>query len=81
MAFICLSIAFPIVSGLYLLVRREFSHRKWLLCTAGVCFAAEAGLAALALWRGAGVTCRFFQLTETLALELRIDGMGALFAG
>lgn len=81
MAFICLSIAFPIVSGLYLLVRREFSHRKWLLCTAGVCFAAEAGLAALALWQGVGVTCRFFQLTETLALELRIDGMGALFAG
>lgn len=81
MAFIWLSIAFPIVSGLYLLVRREFSHRRRLLCTVGVCFAASAGLAALALWRGAGVTCRLLQLTETLALELRIDGMGALFAG
>ncbi|MDE6064692.1 MAG: proton-conducting membrane transporter [Lachnospiraceae bacterium] len=81
MAFIWLSIAFPIVSGLYLLVRREFSHRKGLLYTAGVCFMAAAGLAALALWRGKGVSCRLLQLTETLTLELRIDGVGILFAG
>ena len=81
MAFIWLSIAFPILSGLYLLVRREFSHRKRLLCTVGVCFAVAAGFAVLALWRGAGITCRILRLTETLTLELRIDGMGVLFSG
>lgn len=81
MAFILLSIAFPIVSGLYLLVRRRFSHRKGLLCTAGVCFTAASGFAALALWQGRGVSCRLLQLTKTLTLELRIDGVGILFAG
>ncbi len=81
MAFIWLSIAFPVASGLYLLVRREYAHRKRLLCTAGISFLAAACLAALALWRGAGCGCRLLRLTETLTLELHIDGMGALFAG
>ncbi|MCM1113013.1 MAG: hypothetical protein NC399_07135 [Muribaculum sp.] len=81
MAFIGLTIAFPIASGLYLLVRREFSHRKYLLYTAGAGFLLSAVFAALAVWRGRGVDCTLLSLTETLTLRLRIDEVGALFAG
>ncbi len=80
MAFILLSICFPIVSGIYLLVRQEFTDRKALLCTAGVCLLGAVGLLALALWRGTGETYTFFHLTESLSLEFQIDGIGVLFA-
>lgn len=80
MAFIWLSIGFPILSGLYLLVRKEFAHRKALLRTAGISLLLSAALAALAIWRCAGVNFVLFKLTETLTVEMRIDGTGILFA-
>lgn len=81
MAFIWLSIAFPIVSGLYLLIRREFSERKYLLYTVGISLLASAALVVSALWKGRGVTCTLLSLTKTLTLQLRIDEVGVLFAG
>lgn len=80
MAFILLSIGFPIVSGLYLLVRKEFSRRNTLLWTAGVCLAVTALFFGLALWRGAGTSYTLGHLTAELALEMHIDAAGALFS-
>ncbi len=80
MTFIMLSIFFPIVSGVYLLVRREFGSRRALLGTVGVCLAGAAGALLSALWKAKGATYTLFYLTRTLPLEFHIDEMGALFA-
>lgn len=80
MAFILLSIGFPIVSGLYLLVRREFSRRDILLRTVGVCLAATALFFGLALWKGADASYTLGHLAAELVLEMHIDRVGALFA-
>lgn len=80
MAFILLSIGFPVAGGLYLLARKEFSRRRTLLWTAGVCLAVTAVFCVLALWRGAGESYTLGRLTATLPLELHIDGVGVLFA-
>lgn len=81
MAFIWMSIGFPILSGVVLLARREFAARKTLLRAAGGSLLLSAGLAALAVYRCAGVTYTAFRLTRTLPIEMRIDGTGVLFAG
>ena len=80
MTFILLSICFPIVSGVYLLARKDFAKRESLLGTAGVCLALSVALLFAALWKGRGATYTFFYLTRTLPLEFHIDEAGVLFA-
>lgn len=80
MTFILLSICFPIVSGVYLLARKDFAKRESLLGTAGVCLTVAGALLLLALWRERGVTYTLFYLTKTLPVEFHIDEAGVLFA-
>lgn len=80
MIFILLSIGFPMVSGLYLLARREFLARKSLLAQTGLFLAASAAFFVLALWKGTGETYVLCHLTEKLALEFAIDRVGIVFA-
>lgn len=80
MAFILLSICFPIVSGLYLLVRKEFPKRGMLLWTAGICLALAAAFLGLALRQGGGETYTLWRLTAALSLEMHIDRLGIFFS-
>lgn len=80
MAFVCLSVIFPIICGICLLAVRGLSDRKVLLRSVGGILLAAAVFAILAIRMGYGADYTIFHLTGTLALEFHIDAVGALFA-
>ena len=80
MYLILLSILAPILIGIYLLVRKEHSDRKYLLATAGIAFVLTGALVVAALATAYGTSFTLFPLTETLSIVFAIDEMSILFS-
>ena len=80
MYLILLSILAPILIGIYLLVRKGYSHRKYLLATAGIAFVLTGALVVAALTTAYGTSFTLFPLTETLSIVFAIDAMSILFS-
>ncbi len=78
--FILLPIVFPVLSGIFLLVRGEMKSRKNLLAVTGGLLVITALLAVLALAFGRGEMLLLFDLTQTLPVLFKIDDMGMVFA-
>ena len=80
MYLILLSILIPILFGIYLLIRKEYAARKYLLVTAGVAFVLTGILIVAALVTAYGTSFTLFSLTETLPIVFAIDEMSILFS-
>ena len=80
MYLILLSILAPILIGIYLLVRKEYSNRNYLLATAGIAFVLTGTLVVAALATAYGTSFTLFPLTETLSIVFAIDEMSILFS-
>ena len=80
MYLILLSILLPILIGIYLLIRKEYADRKYLLVTAGIAFVLTGALVVTALVTAYGTSFTLFPLTETLTLVFAIDEMSILFS-
>lgn len=76
---ILLSILFPIVVGLYILIRPEFGSRRELLQTVAVGLVVTGILSALVIF-GNGMDLTLFTLGEKLSLRFRVDNTGKMFA-
>lgn len=78
---ILIAIFFPILCGIYLLIRKEFQKRTGLLAEVGIflLLSALSVIPVLAGERGNNYT--LFYLTRELPIELCVDGISALFAG
>lgn len=81
MTVMLLTIFFPILCGLYLLVRKEFKERRKLLAVTGILLLLSTGLPAMTLGMERGRAYVLFYLTDRLPLMLRADGVSVLFAG
>ena len=73
-----LSVMFPVLWGLFLLLRPQFANRKTLVAAtaAGLAVSAVLGLAAAAI----GGEVFLFSFGKNLDLYFRVDGLGRLFA-
>lgn len=80
MFYILLSILFPILTGIYLLVRKEFNNRKSLLLTVGTALVLTCVSVFLVLLRVNGMSFTLFYLTKTLPIIFAVDGMSITFA-
>lgn len=79
MYYIILSIFFPVLSGLYLLVRKEMKNRKNLLITVGVSFVITTVLVILALCMSGNEMLTLFNLTDRLPILFKIDEISVIF--
>lgn len=79
--FMLLPILFPILAGIYLLVRKEMKSRRTLLIITGVSLAVTALSGVLSIVLTGGEMLLLFNLTQSLPIIFRIDNMGAVFAG
>lgn len=79
MYYIILSIFFPVLSGLYLLVRKEMKNRKNLLITVGVSFVITTVLVILALCLSGNEMLTLFNLTDRLPILFKIDEISVIF--
>lgn len=77
---ILLPILFPVLAGIYLLLRKEMKKRKSLLVTVGVSLVVTALLGLSAIVCAGNEMLLLFNLTETLPILFRIDEMGMIFA-
>lgn len=75
-----LPVFFPIVAGIFLLIRKEMKERKNLLVFAATAFLLEAMLVILALCMQGGETVTLFYLTEKFPILFCIDEMSILFS-
>lgn len=80
MYLILLSILVPVLSGIYLLVRKEYADRKRLLFVAGSCFILTGACVTAALCGPRGFSYTLFHLAGTLPVVFAIDEMSVLFA-
>ena len=80
MYLILLSILVPILIGIYLLVRKEHTDRKYLLITAGIGFVLTDVLVNAALITAYGTSYTLFPLTEALSIVFAVDEMSVLFS-
>lgn len=80
MYYILSAIFFPILAGIFLLVRKEAKSRKNLIILVGILFAVSAMLTAGALFFAGNREWIWFYLTEGLPIMFRIDGIGILFS-
>lgn len=79
MYYIILSIFFPVLSGLYLLARKEMKNRKNLLITVGVSFMITAVLVILALCMSGNGMLSLFNLTDRLPILFKVDEISVIF--
>lgn len=79
MYYIILSIFFPILSGIYLLVRKEMEQRKDLLITAAVSFAITALFTVLAVCLSGDGMLTLFNLAERLPILFKVDEISIIF--
>ena len=77
MYLILLSIVFPVLAGVYLLVMAD---RRHLLITAGICFAITGILVVATLLTQYGADFILFNLTASLPICFAVDGMSAIFS-
>ena len=80
MYLILLSILAPILIGIYLLVRKEYTNRKHLLVTAGIAFVLTDVLVNASLITAYGTSYTLFPLTEALPIVFAVDEMSILFS-
>lgn len=67
MYYIILSIFFPVLMGIYLLVRKEMKNRKNLLITVGIAFIITTVLVILTLCLSGDEMLNLFSLTDFLS--------------
>lgn len=79
MYLILLSILAPVLSGIYLLVRKEYADRKRLLFAAGAAFLLTGSLVIAALCGAGDSSYTLFYLTSTLPVVFAADEMSILF--
>lgn len=72
-------ILFPLLMGLYLLIRKEMGNRKNLLILTGTVLVITAVLAILSIGLVSGREFILFYMTEALPIVFRLDEMGVLF--
>jgi multicomponent Na+:H+ antiporter subunit D len=77
---ILLSIFFPILAGVYLLVRKEMTNRSKLLITTGICLVVTAILVVISLTTSYGTSFTLFNLTASLPITFAIDGVSVVFS-
>lgn len=80
MYLILLSILFPILTGAFLLISKEYTNRKHLLFTVGVSLLLTGAATVASLITARDKSYTLWYLTRTLAVEFRIDGIGVLFS-
>lgn len=81
MYLILLSIFFPVLSGVYLLVRKEMAARRSLLITAGSCFIITGLLVITTLFTAYGTKFTLFYLTSSLPIGFAVDAISIIFSG
>lgn len=79
MYYILLSIFFPILFGIFLLVRKEMEHRKNLLIIVGIAFLATAIFAVLAFSFSGNEMLTLFNLAGRLPVLFKIDEVSVVF--
>lgn len=80
MYYIIWSILFPVLSGVYLLVRKEMKSRKNLLWTMGVFLVITAALVVLVLCTPQEGLLILFNLTERLPILFKVDEVSVVFS-
>ena len=80
MYLILLSILIPILAGVYLLVRKEYTNRKHLLAVSGAGFVLTGISVICAIITAKGESFTLFYLTRTLPIMFAIDEMSILFS-
>lgn len=80
MYYIILSIFFPVLVGIYLLVRKEMENRKNLLITVSIAFIITAVLVIMALCQSGDGMLNLFNLTDRLPILFKVDGISIIFA-
>lgn len=80
MYYIILSILFPVLSGICLLLRKEMKNRRNLLWTTGILLVITGVLVVLALYTWQGGMLALFNLTPRLPILFKIDEVSVVFA-
>lgn len=80
MYLILLSIMVPILAGIYLLIRKEFTDRNMLLIQTGLCFVLTGALTVAALAGAYHTSFTLFYLTSRLPVAFAVDDLSVLFA-
>lgn len=80
MYFIILSIVFPILAGVYLLIRKEMKSRKSLLTVTGIFLAVSGVLVILAICTAGDGIFTLFNLTDRLPILFKIDEVSVVFS-
>ncbi|MEY8324262.1 proton-conducting transporter membrane subunit [Lachnospiraceae bacterium 54-11] len=80
MYYILLAIVFPIISGVYLLVRSEMKSRKRLLAVVTAMLCVTAVFAGLALYSAGGGLLTLFNLTDRLPILFKVDEVSVVFS-
>ncbi len=80
MYFILIAILFPVLAGIYLLVRKEFHNRKALLLTAGAGFILTGVAVICVLTFSYGDSFTLFWLTDSLPVIFAVDEMSVIFS-
>lgn len=80
MHYIILSIFFPVLFGVFLLVRKEMEHRKNLLIAVSIAFIISALLTILALCLSGNGMFTLFNLAGRIPVLFKIDEISIIFA-
>lgn len=80
MYYIILSIFFPVLFGVFLLIRKEMEHRKNLLIAVSIAFLATSILSILAFCFSANEMFTLFNLAGRLPVLFKIDEISIVFA-
>lgn len=75
-----LSIFFPILAGIYLLVRKEMKERRNLLITTAAALAVTAVLVVLTFFRSGQGMFTLFNLTDRLPVLFKVDEVSVVFS-
>ena len=80
MQYMILSVFFPVLAGVYLLIKKERGNRKYLLVSTGAFLVITAILVVLALCLGREGMFTLLSLTERLPILFKIDEISVVFS-
>ena len=80
MQYMILSVFFPVLAGVYLLINKERGNRKYLLVSTGAFLVITAILVVLALCLGREGMFTLLSLTERLPILFKIDEISVVFS-